>query len=126
MDQDSLETATAPAKPRSSADLLPSEKHFLAAMREVGFGRFEKFRIQGGQIVLDPWPTAIREVKFAAEVGAERAVDPEFQLKRHVAEFFEYVRAVNAGEIRALEIRHGLPFSMQIEISSARDRGGRS
>jgi hypothetical protein len=32
-----------------------------------------------------------------------------------MAEFFEYVRAVDAGEIRCLELRHGLPFFMEIE-----------
>lgn len=29
--------------------------------------------------------------------------------------FFKYVRTVNAGEIRCLEFRQGLPFSMEIE-----------
>ncbi|MBE7542238.1 MAG: hypothetical protein HS123_07715 [Solibacteraceae bacterium] len=38
-----------------------------------------------------------------------------FELKSQVADLFEYVRAVDEGEIRALEIRHGLPFSMEIE-----------
>jgi hypothetical protein len=32
-----------------------------------------------------------------------------------VIELFEYVREVDAGEIRTLEIRHGLPFSMEVE-----------
>jgi hypothetical protein len=39
----------------------------------------------------------------------------DFELKTQMAEFFEYVRAVDAGEIRCLELRHGLPFSMEIE-----------
>jgi hypothetical protein len=44
------------------------------------------------------------------------------QLNSEIAEFFEYVRGIEAGEIRCLEIRHGLPFTMEIELQ-AWDRG---
>ena len=39
-----------------------------------------------------------------------------------------YVREVDAGEIRELEVRHGLPFSMEIELAGAKSaipQGGR-
>jgi hypothetical protein len=32
-----------------------------------------------------------------------------------MADLFEYIRGVDDGEIRRLEVRHGLPFSMEIE-----------
>ena len=112
------------SKPCFSGDLMPSEQRFLAAMRAVGFGRFEYVQIRDGQIVLDPWPVAVRDVKFGAEAAGELGAHPEFQLKSQVAEFFEYTRAVDAGEIRTLEIRHGLPFSMEVELA-ARHSGGR-
>lgn len=112
------------ARPCFTGDLLPSEQRFLTAMREVAFGRFEYVRIRKGQIVLDPWPAAIRDVKFGAESCGEHTVHSEHQLKRQVAEFFEYTRDVDAGEIRALEVRHGLPFSMEVELA-AKGRGGR-
>lgn len=112
------------SKPCFTRDLLPSEQRFLAAMREVGFGRFEYIQIRDGQIVLDPWPAAVRDVKFGADTAAERAAHSEYQLKSQVAEFFEYTRAVDAGEIRTLELRHGPPFSMEVELA-ARQRGGR-
>jgi len=50
----------------------------------------------------------------------------EFELKRQVAELFDYVRTIEAGEIRCLEVRHGLPFSMEVEHltgSSGGERG---
>lgn len=112
------------SKPCFSGDLMPSEQLFLAAMRDVGFGRFEYVQIRDGQIVLDPWPVAVRDVKFGAEAAGDRPAHPEFQLKSQVAEFFEYTRAGDASEIRTLEIRHGLPFSMEVELA-ARQRGGR-
>jgi hypothetical protein len=97
----------------SGSSLRPSELRFVAAMEELWFGRLEFVRIERGELVLDPWPTAVKAVKFGSEGGV--APRTEFALKRQVAELFEYVRAVDAGEIRCLEVRHGLPFSMEIE-----------
>jgi hypothetical protein len=93
-------------------------------MQAVGFGRFEYVQIRKGQIVLDPWPAAVRDIKFGGETPGERPAHLEYQLKRQVAEFFEYTRDVDAGEIRTLEIRHGLPFSMEVELAG-REQGGR-
>ena len=107
--------------PASTRDLLPSERRFLAAMQQIGFGSFESVRIENGELVLDPWPTTIRGVKFGSE---DRPVPltptAEFELKRQVVELLDYVRAVGAGKIRCLEIRHGLPFSMEVELNGAR------
>jgi hypothetical protein len=104
------------SRPTSTQDLFQSERRFVAAMTEIGFGRFEFMRIEHGELLLDPWPTTVRGVKFGSDDPATRKPLPdEFELKGQVAEFFEYVRAVDAGEIRCLELRHGLPFSMEIE-----------
>jgi len=111
------------SRPCLSSDLMPSEQRFLVAMREVGFGRFEYVQIRNGQIVLDPWPVAVRDVKFGADTAAERTAHSEYQLKSQVAEFFEYTRDVDDGEIRTLEIRHGLPFSMEVELAGRQRRG---
>jgi hypothetical protein len=113
------------SKPCFIGDLSAAEQRFFAAMREVGFGRFEYVQIREGEIVLDPSPVAVRDVKFGAEATDERTARAHCQLKRQVAEFFEYTRDVAAGEIRMLEIRHGLPFSMEVELAAARGLGGR-
>jgi hypothetical protein len=104
----------------STRDLLPSERRFIAAMQQLSFGRFESLRIHDGEFVLDPSPTTIRGVKFGSEDPSGSRTQPEeFQLKRQEIELFEYVRTVDAGEIRRLEVRHGLPFSMEVELASA-------
>jgi len=111
-----ISTTTDAAGLLFTGDLLESERAFLAVMQRLGFVRFEFVQIHNGELVLDPWPTTVRGIRF----GSDSATEPEcsnddFALKRQVAEFFEYVRANNAGEIRCLEVRHGLPFSMEIE-----------
>jgi len=104
------------SRPTTTRDLSQSERRFVAAMNELRFGRFEFLRIEHGELVLEPWPTTVRGVKFGSEDAVKhRPLPDEFELKGQVSEFFEYVRAVDAGEIRCLELRHGLPFSMEIE-----------
>ncbi len=106
--------------PASTRDLLPSEYRFVIAMQHIGFGSFESLLIENGELVLDPWPTTIRGVKFGSEDRSASLTAPaEFELKRQVIELLEYVRAVEAGEIRTLEIRHGLPFSMEVQLAGA-------
>jgi len=104
----------------TTQDLLPSEATFLAAMQRLGFGRFEYLKIRGGALVLDPWPTVIRDVKFATPTNTGKPAEHNSELRPQVAEFFAYVRDVDAGEIRELEVRHGLPFSMEIELPGGR------
>ena len=99
--------------PVTTHDMLASETTFLAAMRQLGYGRIELLRIERGELV-DPWPITVRDVKFGAEDAAEKVPGADFTLKKQVAELFHYVRSVESGEIRVLEIKNGLPFSMKI------------
>ena len=109
-------------QPHTIQDLLPSEATFLAAMQRLGFGRFEYLQIRAGELVLDPWPATVRDFKFAAPPNTGKSAEPNSELRQQVAEFFAYVRDVDAGEIRELEVRHGLPFSMEIELAGAKWR----
>ncbi len=111
-------------RPTSAEDLSSSERRFLSAMREVSFGRFEYLQIRNGEIILDPSPVAVRDVKFGTEGNADRKAQSECRLKLQAAELFEYTRDIKAGEIRTLEIRHGLPFSMEIELAVPDGGGG--
>ena len=99
----------------STSELRSSERRFVAAMQRLGFGRFEFLRIDHGELVLDPWPTTVRDVKFCARTSQPDTAAEEFLLKQQVVELFEYVRGVDVGEIRILEVKNGLPFSMEIE-----------
>ncbi len=106
--------------PAITTDLLPAESAFVDAMQKLGFGRFEHLQIRHGQLVLNPWPAVVRDVKFGAPVNTGKVARADSALCPQIAEFFAYVRDVDAGEIRELEVRHGLPFSMEIELAGGR------
>ena len=106
----------------SRHDLRPSEKRFLDAMQVLGYGRFEWLHIHRGELVLDPWPTSIRTVKFGTATSNQPAIGSEgFELKKEIVDFFAHVRSTDRGEIRVLEVRGGLPFSMEIEGGGLRE-----
>ena len=106
--------------PVSTQDLLPSEVAFIAAMQQLGFGLFEFLQIRGGELVLNPAPVTVRHVKFGTPTATGKISGGTAELRQQLAEFLAYVRDVDAGEIRTLEIRHGLPFSMEVELAGAR------
>jgi hypothetical protein len=99
----------------STQDLRPSEGRFITAMQQLGYGRFEFLQIRHGELVLDPWPTAVRSVKFGdATPNRPDSRCGEFELKQQTAQLFEFIRSIDAGEIRVLEVRGGLPFAMEV------------
>ena len=113
--------------PVTMQDLLPSEAMFTAAMQQLGFGRFEYLQIRGGELVFNPEPVTVRDVKFGSPVTTGKPSAVTSELRPQIAEFFAYVRDVDAGEIREVEVRHGLPFSMEVELAggkSAVSQGG--
>jgi hypothetical protein len=113
-------------RPSSTKDLSTAERTLLDAIRALGFGQIEFLRISGGEPVLNPWPTIVRDLKFGVDRTEPRATNGyEFELKRETAELFEYTREVGEGEIRTLVVRHGLPFSMEVELAGRALAGGR-
>jgi hypothetical protein len=104
------------AGPVLTRELLDSERKFVGAMQQFSFGRIEGLRIQNGEFVLDPWPTTVRTLKFGADqCGPAQGHSEEFKLKRQIVELIQFVRSVRAGEIRCLEIRHGVPFAVLVQ-----------
>lgn len=115
-------------QPVTIQDLLPSEAAFVVAMQQLGFGRFEYLQIRGGELVFNPEPVTVRDIKFGSPVTTGKPSAVTSELRPQVAEFFAYVRNVDVGEIRELEVRHGLPFSMEVELAGAKiavPQGGR-
>lgn len=115
-------------RPATTQDLLPSERRFLAAMRALGSGRFEYLQIRHGELVLDPWPTAVKYVEFGGDsaISDSNTLPGARKAKGPAARFFEYIINLSAAEILTLEIRNGQPVSMEIELAAEEVTGGRS
>jgi hypothetical protein len=116
-------------RPTNTKDLLPSERGLLEIVRALGFGQIEFLQIRAGEPVLDPKPIVVHALKFGVPRESAAPAGSDFDLKQEVADLFEYTRDVDEGEIRALVVRHGLPFSMEIELAGRASRevpgGGR-
>ncbi len=106
--------------PITAQDLLPSEVAFDADMWQLGFGIFKHVQIRGGELVLKPAPVKVRHVKFGTPATTGKRSGGASELRQQTAELFAYIREVGDGEIRTLEIRHGIPFSMEVELAGAR------
>jgi hypothetical protein len=103
--------------PLRFSDLSPAERLLATTIADLWFGRFESIRIDHGQPVLDPWPVIVRGVKFGSDaLQRPRSASEDFELKRQCVELFDYIRRVGSGEIRCLEVRHGIPFSMEVHF----------
>lgn len=93
---------------------------FIELMQCIGFGKIEHLTIRNCEPVLDPPPRIIRDVKF----GAEDRFRPEsfasdFAVKAQVVELFDSFDSLGNGTIRSLDVKHGLPFRMQLEEVTA-------
>lgn len=108
-------------RPVSTRDLLSSERGFVIVLQRLGFGHVEHLRIRRGALVLDPWSTVVQVLKFGMLENQPPSCSAEFELKKPLADLFEYIRGVDDGEIRRLEVRHGLPFFMEIEYRISRE-----
>lgn len=104
----------------AKSSLSPSRAKLIAWMQYIGFGTIEHLVIREGEPVLDPRPRVIRDVKFGGENGPrpERDLD-DFALKAQVLDLFAQFDALGNGTIRCLDVKHGLPFRMQVEEVTA-------
>ena len=102
-------------RPSSARDLLPTERRFVTVLQQLGFGHLESVKISSGEVVLDRALTLVQVLKFGAAESQPPSSSADFELKKSMADLFEYIRGVDDGVVRRLEIRHGLPFAMEIE-----------
>jgi len=100
----------------SKRDLSESRRRLLGLMQEISFGRIENLTVKDGEPNFDPPPQVVREIKFGGENGPRQEMSAEnFDLKSQVIEFFAQLDRLGDGEVKSLEIKHGLPFRMILE-----------
>ena len=102
------------------ASLPPTGKRLVRWMQEIGFGRIGPFPVQGGEPDFTHPPKITREIKFGGANGPHpKAGREDFALKSQVVDLFAQLEALGDGVVLWLEVKHGLPFRMQVEEAAA-------
>lgn len=91
----------------------------LELMQRYNFCRIENLEVRGGEPVFNPAPRITQEIK----IGAENARRPEpekddFVLQAPLIELFEHLARLGDGRIAFIEVRHGLPRRLVVELSN--------
>ena len=103
-------------QPITKSCLSAAQNHLVELFQMLNFGRIEALRVSGGEPVFDPPPRIIQKVK----IGGENGPRPEnsygdFRLKQGLIELLEVISRLGEGEIQAIEVRYGLPCTLEIE-----------
>jgi hypothetical protein len=101
---------------RIKSSLSEAQCRLIELLQRLNFGRVEGLHVRSGEPVFDPPPRVIETLKMGAPNGprAEAALD-DFWLKQPVVELIQAITYLGDGNILAIEVRHGLPFTVQIE-----------
>jgi hypothetical protein len=90
-------------------------------MQSLNFGRIENLHVRCGEPVFMPPPRIVQDIKFGAESGPRPELGtPDFQLRRQVNELFDHLARLNDGMVDLLEVKHGLPFKLELRQQFAR------
>jgi hypothetical protein len=105
-------------QPISKSSLSEPERRLVDLFQEINFGRLEALRIRAGVPLLQPAPRVIQTLKMGGQNGPrEEAALPDFWLKQPLIDLIQTIRQIEDGEILSIEVKHGLPFVVEIERS---------
>lgn len=108
----------------TKSSLSDSQRRLVELMQQINFGRIEDLQVRAGEPFFDPAPRVIQKLKIGGENGARPEADSEdFCLKHQVIELLEAISRLHDGEVLTVEVRHGLPFSAEIEHWPGTDGG---
>jgi hypothetical protein len=107
---DQSQTASSPL---IAQDLSPGQRSLVELMHEHQFGRIENMSVRDGQPILDSTANVVRVARLGSESDGRKSVpSKESKLKKQVRDLFELDR-LQEGTVIRLELRHGLPFSLE-------------
>lgn len=106
-------------KDRTFSSLPASHQRLVHLMQQLDFGRIEQLHVRNGEPVFDPLPRVVADVKFGADNSLSAKPNTgDFALKQQVVELVAKMSDVGTGIIESLGVRHGLPFSMSVELAT--------
>jgi len=100
----------------TKSSLTAAQTQLVELFQAVNFGRVEALQVSQGQPTFDPPPKVIQKLKFGGENGPRAEIGyGDFRLKHGVVELLELISGMEQGEIRSIEIRFGLPCTVELE-----------
>jgi hypothetical protein len=104
------------SKPLRKSAISAESVRLIELLQELNFGRLEKLVIREGEPVLDPPPIVIQKLKMGGDnVPRPEMRYPDFRLKGGVIELLELFSRIQNGDIATIEVRCGLPVSVEVE-----------
>ena len=102
----------------TKASLSAPRRRLLETMQRLNFGRIEDLEIRNGDPVFNPAPRIMQDIKLGGENGPRpELIASDFVLKSQVAEFFDHLSRLGNGSIETIEVKHGLPFKLVMEMA---------
>ncbi len=107
-------------QPVSKSSLSARHIRLIELCHERPFCRVERLQVQDGEPLFTPATTIIQKFRMGGDNSprAESAL-PDFWLKRQMIELLDIMRELGNGEIRSIEVAHGLPMLVEIESQPA-------
>jgi len=103
-----------------------SEPHrsLVELMQRLNFGRIEYLKVRSGEPIFDPPPRIVQKGK----IGGENGPRPEFSyddllLKKQTLELLTAIVELGDGTVLSIEVKHGLPFAVEIEVQPSDPEG---
>ena len=110
-------------RPQRKSGLSAGQRRLLELMQSIHFGRIRRLRVRGGEPDLSQPCQVMRTVKMAGQNGAHAASQLlDYELKREIVELFEQLTALGDGMVDTIEVKNGLPFSLEIRASFVCER----
>lgn len=101
----------------TKGSLSAPRRRLLEIMQRLNFGRVDDLEIRNGDPVFNPVPRIVQDIKLGGENGPRPEIDSaDFVLKTQVAEFFDHLSRLGNGSVESIEVKHGLPFRLVIEM----------
>ena len=102
--------------PIAKSILSEPQSRLVELLQRLNFGRIEALQVRGGMPVFEPPPRIVQKLKM----GGDNAPRPEaalvdFLLKRQTIDLLDGVAKLGDGEIRTIEVHHGLALIVEVE-----------
>lgn len=103
-------------QPVSKSSLSKAQSDLVELCQQHPFSRIECLLVRGGQPVMSPPPRVIQKLRMGADNSPRpESTLPDFWLKKQLVELLETIGELGDGEIRTIEVAHGLPLVVEIE-----------